>query len=345
MYRATRNTGRLTRGDFLKVGGGVLVGASVLGLTGCGGGSGSQGGGEFPSGDLTFIAAGSPGGGLDTQARMVEQTIQEEDLIQVGLNIENMGGGGGNPARASLLERPNNGRTLVVESNRVFLSPLTGTTEMTVQDFTPVAKLTTEYLIWATRADSQWESAEQVLDAVQEDPESVTFGVGTVPSDDQFNILRACQEAGVNDITQVNITAFESGGDLATNLLGGNVDVISTGLSEIIEQVEEGEARLLAISAPESQPGAAEGVPTWNELGFDFSLDHWRGVFGPADMPDEAVQWWADTLQQATETETWSDLAQQYRLTSDFEGPDQFSETIEAQRTQAQELIELTGLG
>jgi putative tricarboxylic transport membrane protein len=319
----------------------------ALGMTACGAEDTVEGGEGFPSQDLTVIAAGGPGGGLDTLSRMTKQALEQENLIEVGLDIENMGGGGGNPARAALLERPDDGHTVVAESNRIFLNPLVGTTDMTVDDFQPLAKMTVEYLVWAVNADSKWESAQQVLEAIKENPSSVSFGVGTIPSDDQFNVLRPAEMAGVANIGQLNVVVFEEGGDLTSNLVGGNVDVASTGLSEVLEQVEAGELRLLAISAPPDaeMPEELADVPTWQELGINFELDHWRGFFGPANMPEETVEWWADTLEQATETETWQELVEKYELTTDFEGPEEFAETIKAQRTQAEELVEAAGLG
>lgn len=334
-----------TRTAFAVRRGVALVGATSLVLAaGCAGGVGGSGGADgFPEGgDLTLIAAGDPGGGLDIQSRMVEETFQEEDLSPVTMNVENIGGGGGNPARSTLLKRPNDGRTLVAESNRVFLNRLMGTTDMGVSDFTPVAKLTTEYLVWAVPSGSKWQSARQILDAVQKDPKAVSFGVGTVPSDDQFNVLRPAEEAGVGNPNALNVVVFEEGGDLTTNLVGGNVDVASTGFSEVVEQVEDGNARVLAVSAPEDAdvPAPLEDVPTWQELGIDYTVDHWRGVFGPADMPQQARQWWVDTLREASKSQTWQDLAQKHRLTPDFEEPEEFRETIEQQRSEAKRIIE-----
>lgn len=276
---------------------------------------------------------------------MLADAIKENDLAGVNVTVANIGGGGGNPARASLLERPNDGHTVVVESNRIFLAPLTGTTDMQLDAFQPVGKLSVDYLVWAVRADSSYESAEQVLEAASGDPESVSFGVGTVPSDDQLNILEAAKAHGVDDLRALNVVAFESGGDLLTQLLGGHVDVISTGLSEVAEQAEAGEVRLLAISAETPQGGTAEGVPTWTELGLDYSLDHWRGVFGPSGMPENAVTWWSDTIRQATQTDAWQQQITKLQLSTDFEPPEEYLDsTILPQQRSYQELLREVGL-
>ncbi|QVQ53726.1 tripartite tricarboxylate transporter substrate binding protein [Spiractinospora alimapuensis] len=323
---------------------GATVSAFALtGLTACSEGVGGADS-DFPAGgDLTLIAAGESGGGLDIQARMVEQSLMdEEDLSPVTPRIENIGGGGGNPARTAVLNRPNDGRSVVVESNRVFLSHLTGTTDMDEESFTAIAKLTTEYLVWAVPADSEWESAEDVLDELAEEPGSVSFGVGTLPSNDQFNIVRPAEEAGVEDPDDLNIVVFEEGGDLTANLVGGHVDIASTGYSEVADQVEAGEVRLLALSASadETVPDELADIPTWNDMELDYSVDHWRGVFGPADMPEDTLDWWVETLESVTQTDKWDELVTQYELTTDFEGPDEFAETIATQRAEAEAVLD-----
>src|SRR5699024_2901006 len=201
----------------------------------------------FPPPRVTAIAAGSPGGGLDLTTRITKDGLEDAD-VDTFMSIENMGGGGGNPARAAVLQRENDGTTVVVESNRVLLSNITGTTDMSIDDFTPNAQLTTDYEVWMVKAGSEYDSAEQVLEQLDEDPGSVDFGIGTVPSDDQLNVLRPANEYGVDDLSALNLVAFSDGGDLNNELLGGRVDVASTGMSEAVELVESGDVEIIAVS-------------------------------------------------------------------------------------------------
>ena len=138
--------------------------------------------------------------------------------------------------------------------------------------------------MWVVRADSKFQNAQSVIDAVKRDPVSISFGVGTVPSDDQFNILRPLRASGV-DISTLKLAAFRSGGDLMTNLLGEHVDVVSASYSEAEGQAAAGRVRMLATASAVRMAGAIGGsVPTWRELGLDVAVTHWRGVFGPPGM-------------------------------------------------------------
>ena len=72
--------------------------------------------------------------------------------------------------------------------------------------------------------------------------------------------------------------------------------MISTGLSEAIEQVKAGKVRVIAVSSPQALPGDLAKVPTWRSLGIDVSILHWRGLFAPPGIPADAVKYWDGTL-------------------------------------------------
>jgi putative tricarboxylic transport membrane protein len=259
---------------------------------------------RYPARPIEFIVAGGPGGGLDITARIVDDAGRREGLGATFL-IANRDGGGGNVARAYLGSKKGNDHVLLCESNRVWLSELMGTTSEGIESTTPLARLTSDALVWVVRADSKFQNAQSVIDAVKRDPVAVSFGVGTIPSDDQFNILRPLRASGV-DISTLKMAAFRSGGDLMTNLLGGHVDVVSASFSEAEGQAAAGRVRMLAAASAVRMTGPIGGsVPTWRELGLDVAVSHWRGVFGPPGMSPQAVRYWDDYFSKLVKTDAW----------------------------------------
>lgn len=300
---------------------------------------------EYPTENINLVAAGSPGGGLDTQARLVDRTLREAGLQDVPFQIENMGGGGGNPARAYLLEQEEDPYTLLIESNRVFLNELIGNTHLGLDHVQPLARLTTEYNAWVVREDSPYTDATEVLEDLKEDPKSVVFGVGTVPSNDQMNILRPAKAYGIENISEIEITAFDSGGDLLTNLLGGHIPIISTnGLGPVMEQVEEGNVRVLAYSAPEPLGGEFEGIPTWQELGLDVSILHWRGLFAPPGVPQEAIDYWDEKLGELVQTEEWKEAIADLQLHDGYADSETFTADLKEEREAIKPVLEEVGM-
>ncbi len=258
----------------------------------------------YPEKPVEVVVAGSAGGGLDLTGRALETALREAKLFPENFVIKNVGGAGGNVARAQVNQKKGDNHVLYVESNRIYVNRIVGTTKLTHRDVTPVGRLITEYVAWVVRADSPFKTPKDVFDKLKQNPDSVVFGVGTVPSNDQMNILRPVKAAGI-DPKKIKVVSFKSGGDLMIQLLGGHVPVISTGLSEAIEQVKAGKVRVIAVSAPQPLPGDLAKVPTWRSLGIDVAILHWRGVFAPPGISPDVVAYWDKTLGQMVKTEAW----------------------------------------
>jgi len=259
---------------------------------------------EYPNKTIEFVVAGNPGGGLDLVARQLENALREAKLMKESFAIKNMGGAGGNLAKNYVHQRKGEGHVVYLESNRIFVNRIVGTTNLTYTDVTPVVRVMTEYLVWAVRADSPFKTAKDILEREKANPGSIVFGVGTVPGNDQMNILRAAMAYGM-DAKKVRVLAFKSSSDATVQLLGGHTPVISSGLSELLEHAKAGKVRLVAVSSPTPLPGELAGVPTWRSMGVDIAILHWRGLFGPPAMPAEAVKYWEQTLARLMKTDPW----------------------------------------
>jgi putative tricarboxylic transport membrane protein len=283
----------------------------------------------FPERPVLMVVAGNPGGGLDLTGRALELSMLETRLLPTGFVLKHMGGAGGNLAKSYVHQRSGDPYTLYVESNRVYVNKLVGTTPLDHHDLTPIARLTTEYLVWVVRADSPFKSAKEVLDKLKANPASIVFGVGTVPSNDQMNILRPALAYGV-DPKQVKIVIFKSGGDLMIQLLGGHVPVIATGLSEAIEQVKAGRARVLTVSSPKPL-AELPGVPTWRSMGIPVEILHWRGLFAPPKTPASVVKYWDQSLSKLVKTDAWKKMLDKHGWFDAYAGSAQFSKDLDGE--------------
>jgi putative tricarboxylic transport membrane protein len=266
---------------------------------------------EYPQKPIEMVPAGNPGGGLDLLGRALDAVLHETKLLNQPFVIKNMGGAGGNIAKAYTHQRKGDPYTLYIESNRIYLAKIVGTTHLDHNDVTPLGRIMTEYLVWAVRADSPFKTPREVFDKLKANPSAVTFGVGTVPGNDQMHILRPAIANGVA-AKQVKIVPFKAGGDLMIQLLGGHVEVISTGFSEAIEQAKAGKVRFIAVSSPSPLPGEFSKVPTWKSMGTDVTILHWRGMFGPPGMPANAVKFWDQTLSKMVKTDAWKKYLEKY---------------------------------
>lgn len=316
----------------------VVLAAAAL-IAAAGQGNAQQ---AYPTKSVQLVPAGSPGGGLDIHARAIEQALTMEKMLDKPFTILHKGGGGGNLLTSYLVNQKGNGYAIGINSNRVLLNELMGTIEYGYQDLTAVARLTTEYNCWVVRADSKYKTALDVLADLQKDPTSVTFGVGTVPSNDQFNTMLPAKQKGV-DYRKIKIVAFDAGGDAMAKLLGNHVPILSTGFSEAVTQAEAGKVRILSVSSP-AKLERAPNVPCWKDLGIDLAIYHWRGIYGPPEMPKEAYDYWNKKFAAMVKTKTWKQSLEKFELFDAFLPGDEFRKELAKDHETYKELLGTMGM-
>lgn len=294
----------------------------------------------YPSRRIEVVPAGNAGGGLDAAARALDNAIHEAKLITQPMIINNMGGAAGDAAKAYVHQKKGDPHVLYLESNRIYQNKIVGTTQLDFDNFVPLARLITEYLVWVVRTDSPQRSAKDILDQIKADPASVAFGVGSMPSNDYFNVVRPAMQHGA-DYKKLRIAAFR--GNLNIQLLGGHVQVISTTASEAMEHVKAGKARLLATSAPSPQGGDLAGVPHWRGLGIEMQILHWRGLFAPPGTPPEVIAFWDDRLGKLMKTDAWKKALAQYGWADAFADSTQFKKELMAEREVTGKLLRELG--
>jgi putative tricarboxylic transport membrane protein len=135
------------------------------------------------------------------------------------------------------------------------------------------------------------------------DPGSVTWGGGSAGGVDHIAAGLFAQAADV-DPRALNYIPFSGGGEALAAILGGQVTVGISGYSEFASQIEAGEVKVIAITAPERQDYV--DAPTFAEQGFDLDVQNWRMIAAAPDISDEERQTLTDTIRAMSESEAWA---------------------------------------
>ncbi|WP_202619208.1 tripartite tricarboxylate transporter substrate binding protein [Ornithinimicrobium cavernae] len=312
-----------------------------LTLTACSddGGSGSGDGSDYPSGPITMTAGADPGSGFDLTLRTLVQVIQQEGLVEVPMPIENRPGAASAVWTAQMVEQHAGADDQVAVTSLVMMTNnARGQSDYNTDDVTMIARLLSEYFVVVVSADSEYQDLESVLNAVADDPGAVPVGAA---SDDQLPFALLMDAAG-GDASAINFVAYEGGGEQSTALLSGDIDVAIAGTSEFLPLIESGELRALAVVGDDRLEGLPD-VPTAVEEGYDVTISNWRGIYGPPDMPDYAVDYWADILSQTVESDSWKDAAEKNQWVTTFMVGDELDTYLEETNTQVVEAFEKIG--
>ncbi|WP_142827031.1 Bug family tripartite tricarboxylate transporter substrate binding protein [Planococcus soli] len=322
--------------------------ASILavGLAACSSEENSQastnGSPDYPERGLTIVAPSGAGGGWDLTARSIAKTMNNSGLIEEPIMVENKPGGGGAVYMAEYATKEvDNDYMLMVKSPPILInnSKAEGNSPYGYKDTTPLAQLTRDYGAIVVRADSEFQTLTDVLDAVKADPTAVTFAGGSAPGsmDHLVGILPAF-EYGI-DPKSVKYVSYDGGGEAVAALLGDNADVIATDASTIGEYMKSGDVRVLAVSAPERLEGELSEIPTFKEEGIDTEFTIWRGIFGPKNMTDSAYKYWSEKLEEMSASEEWQQELEQNGWQSEYKNGEDFEKYLQNQEELIVELL------
>tara|TARA_Y100000780_G_scaffold220270_1_gene227465 strand:- start:962 stop:1975 length:1014 start_codon:yes stop_codon:yes gene_type:complete len=297
-----------------------------------------------PTRSIEFVAPANPGGGWDTLVRTVSRVIQQEGLADENFAAINVPGGGGAVAWAQIARDSGNPHKLFATSPPLILVPLAGASRYDHTDFTPVARLITDYSIILVPADSEYETINDLMTALEANP-NLSVGGGSAPgSMDHISVAGLASAAGL-DASSVNYIPFSGGGDAMTNLMGGHIEAVVTGAGEAVGQLGEGsQIRALGVSAPERIGGGLADVPTYQEQDIDYTFDIWRGVMGTPDMPAEAVAYYEDLFAEMLETDAWRDASEQLGWINAYQNSEEFGAFLDGQQEQFSDVLSELGL-
>jgi putative tricarboxylic transport membrane protein len=256
---------------------------------------------------IHFLIPGGAGGGWDMTARVVGESLSRSGLIKVA-SYENLSGGGGSRAIAHLVENaPRQANTLMVSSTSIILRSLRDNFQFSYRDLTPIASVIADYGAFVVRVDSPYESWQDVIDDYRKDYRRVNIAGGSSRgSTDHVVAALAFAKSGL-DVRRLKYIPYNAGGHAMVGLLSGETQLLSTGLSEGAALAEQGEVRILAITAPERLPLFPE-VPTLAEQGVPATFANWRGFLAAPGLDPRLVRDYELLLEKMLATEMWPEL-------------------------------------
>ena len=321
-----------------------VASASVVALlsTSCGAfDTGAQEAGEsYPDQPVTLTAPAEPGSGWDTTARALAETMEKESLTDSALPVQNRTGATG----CVWLEQMANDNAgdpyqIAITSTPIMSNHLRGDCDPTYKDVTMIASIIVENYILVTSADSPYKSADDLLAAIEKNPQSVPIAAS---GDDQLPFALLVRAAG-GDPSSINFIQYEGGGEQITALFNGDVTAAVAGVSEFRGQLESGDLRGLTVLRDERLTPPLDGIPTAPELGYDVTLANWRGVYGPPEMPESAVTYWQEKLKEAVATPTWKKQAERNQWDPLFMVGDDLQSYLDNANQQIKQGLEDTG--
>ena len=271
-------------------------------------------GGAIAAERLHLLIPAGPGGGLDSTARAIGEALRSAD-IRSPVSYENMTGDGGGRAMAHFVETAERQQsTLLINSTPLIIRSLQGLFPHDHHDLVPIAGLVGEYGAFVVRADSELESWAQLVTALEANPRAMNVGGGSVRGSlDHLILALALEKSGIEP-RSVRYLPYDAGGKAMLALLGGEVEVLSTGIGEAIGYAQSGDVRVLGVTGPERLPQLPD-TPTLSELGTPLVFANWRGLFAAPGTSEDRARLLQQQIGQALASPAWQSAIDRYGWT------------------------------
>ena len=290
----------------------------------------ASGAGDDARNRLTLIAPAGAGGGWDGAAREAQQAMRAQGIVN-NAQVVNIPGAGGTIGLTKFAGMEGESTTVMLMGITMLGAININGSDTTLDDVTPIARITEDYDVLVVPADSPYNSVDDLVAAWKSDPGAFAFGGGSLGSVDQMIITQLAQASGIEP-TAVNYIAYSGGGELATSLMSGTIKASVSGYVDFADQIEAGRLKALAVSAPE--PVDSIDLPTLKELGYNISLTNWRGIVAAPGISEEQRAELQSVVAEVVRTPEWQDAIKRNQWTDRFLAGEEFEQFL-AQETTA----------
>lgn len=262
------------------------------------------------------IAPAKPGGGFDLTCKLAQSGLKDAGLLKAPMRVTYMPGGVGAVAyNAVVAQRPKVPGTITAFSSGSLLNLAQGKFGRYDENAVRwLAAIGTDYGAISVRADAPYQTLDDLVQALKKTPGDIVFGAGaTIGGQDWMQTALIARAADI-DPQKLRYVAFEGGGETLTAMLGGHVQVTSSGLGEVTPQLAAGKIRILAVLSDERLPGKLANIPTAKEQGYDIVWPVIRGFYMGPEVSDEDFNWWKAQFDQMLAREDFAQLREQRDL-------------------------------
>ena len=242
---------------------------------------------KYPSKAITWVCPYAAGGNADSRSRQVAKAMSS--VLGQPIIIDNKAGAGGNIGTEIIAKAKPDGYTIGMGN----FAPLSVNHALfkklnfdPFNDLVPIMLIEKGPLILMVRQDSPFKSVKDIVAAAKAAPGKLSYGSGGIGGSHHLSAALFEHTAGIDMIH----APYKSGSAAATDLMGGQVDMMFEQMYVAMPSIKSGRMRALAITSKARSPLAPD-VPTMGEQGYAaVEVLNWQGIVGPKGLPTELVK-------------------------------------------------------
>jgi tripartite-type tricarboxylate transporter receptor subunit TctC len=241
---------------------------------------------DFPTQPIKMVIPFGPGGGTDIVGRILAEYMQKK--LGKPVVVENKPGAGGIIGNEFVANAAPDGYTIALMTAGQVIAAVTRKQMRydTLTAFTPIGMVATASLAIVARPDFPASDVKELIAMAKADPNKVVFASPGFAATQHFAGEMFKQAAGVSLLH----VPFKTTPEAMNAVMGKHADILFDTVSAVLQQVEGGQLKALAVTGAERFP-ALPKVPTAVESGLvpGYDVTTWYGMFGPKGIPAPIV--------------------------------------------------------
>jgi tripartite-type tricarboxylate transporter receptor subunit TctC len=251
---------------------------------------------ELPNKPIHIVIAFPAGGPTDFVGRLVADKLK--DILGRTIIIENKAGANGAIGADYVAKSEPDGTTLFLTTlGAVGVTPhmRSDLPYNSIRDFAPVTLVVLNTTVLVVRAESPYQSTQELVAAAKAKPGEMTFASTGVGSPPHLTLELFQSAAGVKFVH----VPYRGAAPALTDLLGGQVQVFAADMPVLMSNIKGGKIRALGVASGRRNPMLPD-VSTLAEQGYPgIIVDNWYGLLAPAKTPPAVINKIHDAFVQA----------------------------------------------
>jgi tripartite-type tricarboxylate transporter receptor subunit TctC len=239
----------------------------------------------WPSRPIKLVAPFAPGGGSDFTSRLIAEKLS----VRLGqtMIVENKPGAGGNLGAEAAIKAPADGYTYLTISGSYTINAILHKPSFdSLNDIVAIGQFTDEPTVLVVHPSVPAKSLAELVALAKREPGKLSYGSSGPGGLLHLGMEFFLDAAGI----KANHVPYRGTAPALTDLLAGNLQILTGGSTTMLPYIKSGKVRGLAISS-RTRLIAAPDIPSYGEQGYptlDFNL--WHGMIGPKGIPPEIVR-------------------------------------------------------
>ena len=242
---------------------------------------------KYPSKTINWICPYAAGGNADSRSRQMAKVMGS--LLGQPIIVDNKAGAGGNIGTEMIARGKPDGYTLGMGN----IAPLAVNQALfkklnfdPLNDIVPIALIERGPLALMVRIDSPYKSVKDLVAAAKAAPGKLSYASGGIGGTHHLSGALFEHSAGIDMIH----APYKSGAAGATDLMGGQVNLMFEQMYSAMPSIRGGKFRALAVTSKTRSPLLPD-VPTMGEQGYPaVEVMNWQGLVGPKGLSPDLIR-------------------------------------------------------